>query len=102
MYGDFSTSQGICYRDTFSLGDIKIEGMTIESATKASDMFTDTKQMSGLVGLAWGKLAQTTPVQPCLMEFLPDKMKEPIFTADFVHNGTGSFNFGFISSLFMI
>ncbi|KXJ97188.1 aspartic peptidase domain-containing protein, partial [Microdochium bolleyi] len=96
MYGDFSTSSGICYRDTFALGDIKIENMTIESATSASAMFTETSAMSGLVGLAWNYLAQTVPVQPCLMDFLPHVLKEPLFTVDFVHNGTGSFNFGFI------
>ncbi|KAI1494430.1 secreted aspartic proteinase precursor [Biscogniauxia mediterranea] len=96
MYGDFSTSEGICYQDTFTIGDLVIPNMTIESATDVSDMFTESADMSGLVGLAWPALKQTVPPQKSLIEFLPDVLEEPVFTVDFQHNGTGSFNFGFI------
>jgi len=98
MYGDFSTSSGICYRDTLAFGNIMIEGMTIESAVHTSSMFTETSAMSGLVGLAWSSLAQTKPVQPVLIDLLPKVMDESLFTVDFIHNGTGSFNFGFIDN----
>ncbi|KAI1496413.1 secreted aspartic proteinase precursor [Biscogniauxia marginata] len=96
MYGDFSTSEGICYKDTFTLGDLVIPDMTIESATDVSDMFTAAHDMSGLVGLAWPALKQTTPPQKALIEFLSEVLSEPVFTVDFQHNSTGSFNFGFI------
>ncbi|KAI5928249.1 secreted aspartic proteinase precursor [Camillea tinctor] len=96
IYGDFSTSRGICYQDTFTLGDLAIPGMTIESATDVSDMFTESAGMSGLVGLGWPALKQTKPPQKSLLEFLPEVLEEPVFTVDFQHNSTGSFNFGFI------
>lgn len=96
LYGDFSSSSGICYRDTLTLGNISVPNMTIESATSTSEMFTETKSMSGLVGLGWPYLAQTEPKQKTLIEFLPDVLTEPVFTVDLKHNDTGSFNFGFI------
>ncbi|RYO81461.1 hypothetical protein DL766_004049 [Monosporascus sp. MC13-8B] len=97
LYGDFSSSSGICYKDTLTLGNIPIHDMTIESATTTSRMFTETETISGLVGLGWPYLAQTVPKQKTLIEFLPDVLKEPMFTVDLKHNATGSFNFGFIN-----
>ncbi|KAI1343915.1 secreted aspartic proteinase precursor [Xylariaceae sp. FL0016] len=96
MYGDFSTSQGICYKDTFTLGDLAIPDMTIESAVQLSRMFSETKEMSGIVGLGWPKIKQTVPAQKCLLEFLGDVLESPVFTVDMVHNKTGTFNFGYV------
>ncbi|KAL7623913.1 hypothetical protein AAE478_005470 [Parahypoxylon ruwenzoriense] len=97
VYGDFSTSQGICYQDTLTLGNISIPNMTIESATTVSDMFTESAYMSGIVGLAWPSIAQTLPPQKTLLDFLPQILSEPLFTVDLRHNGSdGSFNFGYI------
>jgi len=71
--------------------------MTIGSATSVSAMFTATSYMSGIVGLAWPKLQQTTPPQDSLIDLLPDALDKPIFTVDFRHNSSkGSFNFGYI------
>ncbi|KAI0181301.1 secreted aspartic proteinase precursor [Hypoxylon sp. FL1284] len=97
IYGDFSTSEGICYQDTLTLGNLSIPGMTIESATSVSDMFTATADMSGLVGLAWPSIIQTIPPQKTLLDFLPQVLSQPIFTVDLRHNSSeGSFNFGYI------
>ncbi|GAP88973.1 putative peptidase A1 [Rosellinia necatrix] len=97
LYGDWSTSSGTCYKDTFVLGNLSIPHMTIESATSVSTMFTSTSYMSGLVGLAWPDLKQTVPPQKCLIEFLPEVLNKPVFTVDFQHNSSdGSFNFGYI------
>ncbi|KAI0518261.1 aspartic peptidase domain-containing protein [Xylaria bambusicola] len=97
IYGDWSTSSGKCYTDTFKLGNLSIPNMTIESAESVSDMFTSTSYMSGLVGLAWPDLKQTIPPQKALIEFLPEVLDEPVFTVDFRHNSSdGSFNFGYI------
>ncbi|KAI3327948.1 aspartic peptidase domain-containing protein [Xylariaceae sp. AK1471] len=97
LYGDWSTSSGKCYTDTFALGNLSIPDMTIESATSVSSMFTSSSYMSGIVGLAWPELKQTTPPQKALIEFLSDMLDEPVFTVDFRHNGSdGSFNFGYI------
>ncbi|KAI0809401.1 aspartic peptidase domain-containing protein [Xylaria sp. FL0064] len=99
LYGDWSTSSGKCYKDTFALGKLIIPNMTIESAESVSDMFTSTAYMSGLVGLAWPELKQTIPPQKALLEFLPDVLNEPVFTVDFRHNSSdGSFNFGYIDN----
>ncbi|KAI2631739.1 secreted aspartic proteinase precursor [Xylaria nigripes] len=97
LYGDWSTSSGSCYKDTFALGNLSIPGMTIESAESVSDMFTASSYMSGIVGLAWSDLKQTLPPQRSLLEFLSDALSEPLFTVDFRHNSSeGSFNFGYI------
>ncbi|KAI1781197.1 secreted aspartic proteinase precursor [Hypoxylon cercidicola] len=97
IYGDFSTSEGICYKDTLTLGNLSIPGMTIESATSVSDMFTETAGMSGLMGLAWPSIIQTLPPQKSLLDFLPQVLSQPVFTVDLRHNSSeGSFNFGYI------
>ncbi|KAI0399215.1 aspartic peptidase domain-containing protein [Xylaria palmicola] len=97
IYGDWSTSSGTCYTDTFALGNLSIPNMTIESASSVSSMFTATGYMSGLVGLAWPDLKQTIPPQKALIEFLPEVLDKPVFTVDFRHNSSdGSFNFGYI------
>ncbi|KAI1083768.1 secreted aspartic proteinase precursor [Whalleya microplaca] len=97
IYGDFSTSEGICYTDTLTLGNMSIPNMTIESATRVSSMFTETKGMSGILGLAWPSIAQTIPLQQSMLDFLPKVLSQPVFTVDMRHNSSkGSFNFGYI------
>ncbi|KAF3071030.1 Aspartic protease PEP1 [Daldinia childiae] len=97
IYGDFSTSQGICYKDTLILGNLSIPNMTIESATSVSTMFTESANMSGLVGLAWPSIAQMLPPQKTLLDLLPNVLSQPLFTVDLRHNSSeGSFNFGYI------
>ncbi|KAI0013243.1 acid protease [Xylariaceae sp. FL0662B] len=97
IYGDFSTSEGICYKDTLTLGNMSIPNMTIESATHVSSMFTETKGMSGILGLAWPSIAQTLPLQRSMLDFLPEVLSQPVFTVDLRHNSShGTFNFGYI------
>ncbi|KAK8862977.1 aspartic peptidase domain-containing protein [Apiospora arundinis] len=97
VYGDFSSSSGIVYKDTLSLGSMNIVNMTIESAQDVSSTFTKDFKMSGLLGLAWPSIAQTMPVQDVLLDYLPQMLKEPLFTVDLRHNSDkGSYNFGFI------
>lgn len=97
LYGDFSSSSGVVYQDTFTLGDLVIEGMTIESAEQVSAQFSNQKEMSGLVGLAFPKIIQTVPIQKSLLDFLPEVLHDPIFTSDLRHNSSeGSYNFGYI------
>ncbi|KAI2468292.1 acid protease [Annulohypoxylon bovei var. microspora] len=99
IYGDFSTSSGICYKDTVTFGNLSVPGMTIESATSVSSMFTESDYMSGLVGLGWPSIVQTIPKQKTLLDYLPQVLTEPVFTADLRHNSSeGSFNFGFINN----
>lgn len=72
--------------------------MTIESATIVSSMFTESKAMSGLMGLAWPSIIQTIPPQKTLLDFLPEILIQPLFTVDLRHNSSeGSFNFGFLN-----
>lgn len=71
--------------------------MTIESAEDVSDTFSKEFKMSGLLGLAWPSIAQTTPPQDVLLDYLPQVLKQPLFTVDLKHNSDkGSYNFGFI------
>ncbi|KAK7948999.1 endothiapepsin precursor [Apiospora aurea] len=98
IYGDFSSSSGIVYKDTLSLGSsLIINNMTIESAQDVSDTFSKEFKMSGLLGLAWPSIAQTTPPMDVLLDFLPQVLKDPLFTADLRHSSDkGSYNFGYI------
>jgi hypothetical protein len=97
LYGDFSSSSGIVYKDTFTLGQISIPRMTVESAKIVSSQFTKQKNMSGLAGLAFSSLIQTVPPQQSLVDFLAQVLKEPLFTTDLRHNSSeGSYNFGYI------
>ncbi|KAI0124858.1 aspartic peptidase domain-containing protein [Xylariales sp. AK1849] len=97
LYGDFSSSSGLCYRDTFTLGNVSIPNMTIESAKSVSSSFTKQNTMAGLVGLAFSSIIQTVPAQKSLLDFLPAVLKEPIFTTDLRHNSSeGSYNFGYV------
>lgn len=60
-------------------------------------MFTQTAEMSGLVGLAWPSIIQTIPPQKSLLDFLPQVLSQALFTVDLRHNSSeGSFNFGYI------
>ncbi|KAI0843492.1 acid protease [Hypoxylon sp. FL0890] len=98
IYGDYSTSEGICYKDTLTLGNLSIPNMTVESAESVSSMFTESSYMSGLVGLAWSSIIQTIPKQKSLLDYLPLVLSQPLFTVDLRHNSSeGSFNFGFIN-----
>ncbi|KAI1388696.1 acid protease [Hypoxylon trugodes] len=98
LYGDYSTSRGICYKDTLAFGDLSIPDMTIESATSVSEMFTESSYDSGIVGLAWPSIAETTPRQKTLLDLLPQVLSQPLFTVDLRHNSSdGSFNFGYIN-----
>ncbi|KAI1418070.1 acid protease [Hypoxylon sp. FL1857] len=98
IYGDFSTSEGICYKDTVTFGNFSIPNMTIESATSVSSMFTESGYMSGLVGLAWSSIIQTIPPQKSLLDYLPLVLTQPLFTVDLRHNSSeGSYNFGYIN-----
>ena len=80
MYGDFSSSSGVVYKDNFALGDLIVKDMTIESAKQVSTQFSNQKEMSGLVGLAFSKIIETKPKQKSLTDFLPEVLEEPIFT----------------------
>ncbi|KAI1136559.1 acid protease [Hypoxylon sp. FL0543] len=98
IYGDFSTSEGICYKDTLTIGNVSITNMTVESAQTVSSMFTESAYMSGLVGLAWSSIIQTMPKQKSLLDYLPQALSQPLFTVDLRHNSSeGSFNFGYIN-----
>ncbi|ORY64346.1 aspartic peptidase domain-containing protein [Pseudomassariella vexata] len=97
IYGDFSSCEGVVYKDTFSLGAVSIPNMTIESAESVSSSFVRRKEMSGLVGLAWSTLIETDPPQPGFLDFLPGALRHPLFTTDLRHNSSkGSWNFGYI------
>jgi hypothetical protein len=97
LYGDFSSCRGIVYKDTLTLGNLSIPGMTIESAQTVSTAFQRQNLMSGILGLGFPKIMQTMPLLPTLTEFLQASLKEPLFTSDLRHNSSdGSYNFGFI------
>jgi hypothetical protein len=95
MYGDFSSSSGVVYKDTFAIGNLSIPGMTVESASRVSTGISRMNEMSGLVGLAFSTIIQTQPPQKALLDFLPDVLDDPVFTTDLRHNSSqGTFNFG--------
>ncbi|KAJ2971350.1 hypothetical protein NQ176_g7735 [Zarea fungicola] len=98
-YGDQSTSKGIVYTDTVSIGGATVSDMAVESAQDVSASFTNDSASSGLVGLANDKGNTIKPhQQQTWFSKIKDKLSSPVFTARLKHAAPGSYNFGYIDS----
>lgn len=85
-YGDQSTSKGIVYTDTVSIGGAVVSDMAVESAQDVSASFTNDSASSGLVGLANDKGNTIKPQQQqTWFSKIKDKLSSPVFTARLKH-----------------
>lgn len=62
-YSDHSSSSGIVYLDTVTIGGIAVPSQAVEAATQVSSSFTSDTASSGLLGMAFSTLNTCRPQQ---------------------------------------
>ncbi|OHF01651.1 endothiapepsin [Colletotrichum orchidophilum] len=98
-YGDGSSSSGIVYKDTVTVGGLAISGQAVEAATTVSDSFTTESDLDGLLGLGFSNGNTVGPVQQTtFFDTAKSKLDSYVFTADLKHGKAGKYNFGYIDS----
>ncbi|KAK1998083.1 eukaryotic aspartyl protease [Colletotrichum falcatum] len=98
-YGDGSSSSGVVYKDTVSVGGLSVTGQAVEAASTVSDEFSEESELDGLLGLAFSSINQVEPTQQTtFFDTAKSKLNSPLFTADLKHNQAGKYNFGYIDS----
>ncbi|GKT64158.1 secreted aspartic proteinase precursor [Colletotrichum tofieldiae] len=98
-YGDGSSSGGIVYKDTVSVGGLSVTGQAVEAASTVSDSFTSESDLDGLLGLGFSNINTVEPTQQTtFFDTAKSKLTAPLFTADLKHNKAGKYNFGYIDT----
>lgn len=87
---------GPVYFDTATLPPFTVPHQAIGSATKDLGFYPG-EVGSGILGLAFKRGNSIRPEQrPTFMELLQDSLDEPVMTADFRLDGSGTFGFGMV------
>ncbi|KAK1569777.1 eukaryotic aspartyl protease [Colletotrichum navitas] len=98
-YGDGSSSSGVVYKDTVSVGGLSVTGQAVEAAQTVSESFSEESDLDGLLGLAFSSINTVEPKQQTtFFDTAKSKLSSPVFTADLKHNQPGKYNFGYIDS----
>ena len=96
-YGDQSSSSGIVYTDTVTVGQTSFTGQAVELATQVSDQFQQDAGNDGLLGLAFDTLNTVKPTaQKTFFTKVLPSLSAPLFTVDLKKGAPGTFDFGFI------
>ncbi|TEA12725.1 Endothiapepsin [Colletotrichum sidae] len=98
-YGDGSSSSGIVYKDTVSVGGLSVTGQAVEAASKVSSSFSEETNLDGLLGLGFSSINTVSPTQQkAFFETAKSKLDSYVFTADLKHGTPGKYNFGYIDA----
>lgn len=82
-YGDKSTSGGVVYRDTVTVGNVTVQSQGVEAATQVSQQFTRDANNDGLLGLAFSSLNTVQPQRELTwFDNAVKSLDHPVWTAD--------------------
>ncbi|KAI0537260.1 secreted aspartic proteinase precursor [Xylaria digitata] len=96
-YGDKSSSNGVVYRDTVSVGNVTVKSQAVEAATTVSSQFTRDANNDGLLGLAFSTLNTVQPKQELTwFDNAAKELDRPVWTADLKYHKAGTYDFGMI------
>lgn len=97
-YGDGSNAAGSVGTDTVSIGSATVSNQAVELATSISAEFQQeqaTDGTDGLLGLAFSSLNTVTPTkQNTFYANIMPSLATPVFTANLLLDGSGTFEFG--------
>ena len=99
LYSDSSSSSGIVYSDTVTIGGVTFPSQAVEAAQQVSSSFTADTANSGLVGMAFSTLNSCHPKQQLTwFDNIKTGLAEEVWTANLRKGAAGTYNFGYIDS----
>lgn len=88
-YGDGSGASGPIYKDTVTLGGIRVSHQAVEYASSVKQMDDGTNivgsPISGIIGLAFESISRAKPKQKTFFSNVKRYLKSPLFTVDLKH-----------------